>query len=83
MLTTFNEIDMHWVMNLRKKYKEQFKDKHDINLGFMGFFTKACTIALGEVPGVNAMIDGEELIYHDYADIGIAVSTPKGLVCQL
>ncbi len=80
MLTTFNEIDMHWVMDLRKKYKEQFKEKHDIGLGFMSFFTKACAIALSEVPGVNAMIDGDEIIYHDYADIGIAVSTPKGLV---
>jgi 2-oxoglutarate dehydrogenase E2 component (dihydrolipoamide succinyltransferase) len=80
MLTTFNEIDMYWVMELRKKYKEQFKEKHDIGLGFMSFFTKACTIALKEVPGVNAMIDGEEIVYHDYADIGVAVSTPKGLV---
>lgn len=80
MLTTFNEIDMHWVMELRKKYKEQFKEKHDIGLGFMSFFTKACAIALQEVPGVNAMIDGDEMVFHDYADIGIAVSTPKGLV---
>ena len=80
MLTTFNEIDMYWVMELRKKYKEQFKEKHDIGLGFMSFFTKACTIALKEVPGVNAMIDGDEIVYHDYADIGVAVSTPKGLV---
>ncbi len=80
MLTTFNEIDMHWIMELRKKYKEQFKEKHDIGLGFMSFFTKACAIALSEVPGVNAMIDGDEIVYHDYADIGIAVSTPKGLV---
>ena len=80
MLTTFNEIDMYWVMELRKKYKEQFKDKHDIGLGFMSFFTKAVTIALQEVPGVNAMIDGEEIVYHDYADVGVAVSTPKGLV---
>lgn len=80
MLTTFNEIDMHWVMDLRKKYKDQFKEKHDIGLGFMSFFTKACAIALSEVPGVNAQIDGDEIIYHDYADIGIAVSTPKGLV---
>ncbi|MAF77373.1 MAG: dihydrolipoyllysine-residue succinyltransferase [Halobacteriovoraceae bacterium] len=80
MLTTFNEIDMHPVMELRKKYKEQFKDKHEIGLGFMSFFTKACTIALREVPGVNSQIDGEEIVYHDYADVGIAVSTPKGLV---
>lgn len=80
MLTTFNEVDMHWVMELRSKYKEQFKDKHEIGLGFMSFFTKAVSIALREVPGVNAQIEGDELIYHDYADIGIAVSTPKGLV---
>lgn len=80
MLTTFNEVDMHWVMELRSKYKEQFKDKHDIGLGFMSFFTKAVSIALSEVPGVNAQIDGDEIIYHDYADVGIAVSTPKGLV---
>ncbi len=80
MLTTFNEVDMHNVMELRKKYKDSFKDKHDIGLGFMSFFTKACTQALMEVPGVNAQIDGETLKYHDYADVGIAVSTPKGLV---
>jgi 2-oxoglutarate dehydrogenase E2 component (dihydrolipoamide succinyltransferase) len=80
MLTTFNEIDMHPVMELRSKYKEAFKEKHDIGLGFMSFFTKACTIALSEVPGVNAQIDGDDLVYHDFADVGIAVSTPKGLV---
>tara|TARA_R110002072_G_scaffold64203_2_gene159341 strand:+ start:184642 stop:185883 length:1242 start_codon:yes stop_codon:yes gene_type:complete len=80
MLTTFNEVDMHNVMALRSEYKEAFKEKHEIGLGFMSFFTRACTIALSEVPGVNAQINGEELIYHDYADVGIAVSTPKGLV---
>jgi len=80
MLTTFNEVDMHKVMELRKKYKEQFKEKHEIGLGFMSFFTKACTQALKEFPNVNAQINGEELVYHDYADVGIAVSTPKGLV---
>ncbi|WP_417336681.1 2-oxoglutarate dehydrogenase complex dihydrolipoyllysine-residue succinyltransferase [Halobacteriovorax marinus] len=80
MLTTFNEVDMHNVMALRSKYKDAFKDKHDIGLGFMSFFTKACTMALKEVPGVNAQIDGENIVYHDYADVGIAVSTPKGLV---
>jgi len=80
MLTTFNEVDMFWVMELRKKYKEQFKEKYDIGLGFMSLFTKACTIALHEVAGVNAQLDGEEIRYHDYADVGIAVSTPKGLV---
>lgn len=80
MLTTFNEIDMHEVMALRKKYKEAFKDKHDTGLGFMSFFTKACTMALREFPQVNAQIEGENLKFHDYADVGIAVSTPKGLV---
>ncbi len=80
MLTTFNEVDMHNVMALRSKYKDAFKDKHDIGLGFMSFFTKACTKALMEIKGVNAQIDGDNLIYHNYADVGIAVSTPKGLV---
>ena len=80
MLTTFNEVDMHELMALRKKYKDQFKEKHGVNLGFMSFFTKACTIALKEFPAINAQINGEEVIFHDYADIGIAVSTPKGLV---
>ncbi len=80
MLTTFNEVDMHACMELRKKYKDAFKDKHEIGLGFMSFFTKAVTMALKEVPGVNAQIDGDSIIYHDYADVGIAVSTPKGLV---
>jgi 2-oxoglutarate dehydrogenase E2 component (dihydrolipoamide succinyltransferase) len=80
MLTTFNEVDMHELMALRKKYKDSFKEKHGVNLGFMSFFTKACTIALKEFPAINAQINGEEVIFHDYADIGIAVSTPKGLV---
>ncbi len=80
MLTTFNEVDMFELMNLRKKYKEAFKEKHGVNLGFMSLFTKACTIALKDFPAVNAQINGEEVIYHDYADVGIAVSTPKGLV---
>jgi 2-oxoglutarate dehydrogenase E2 component (dihydrolipoamide succinyltransferase) len=80
MLTTFNEVDMYACMELRKKYKDAFKDKHDIGLGFMSFFTKAVTMALKEVPGVNAQIDGDSILYHDYADVGIAVSTPKGLV---
>jgi len=80
MLTTFNEIDMYPVMELRKKYKESFKDKHNIGLGFMSFFTKASTMALKLYPGVNGQIEGDHLIYHDYADVGIAVSTPKGLV---
>lgn len=80
MLTTFNEVDMSALMDLRKKYKDSFKERHGVNLGFMSFFTKACTIALREFPAVNAQILGEDVIFHDYADIGIAVSTPKGLV---
>jgi 2-oxoglutarate dehydrogenase E2 component (dihydrolipoamide succinyltransferase) len=80
MLTTFNEVDMSQVMALRTKYKDKFKEKHGVNLGFMSFFTKACCFALQEWPAVNAYIDGEEIIYHDYCDISIAVSAPKGLV---
>ncbi len=80
MLTTFNEIDMTNVVEVRRRYKEMFKEKHDIGLGFMSFFAKAASIALFEEPGVNAMIDGEEMVYHKYCDIGIAVSTEKGLV---
>jgi 2-oxoglutarate dehydrogenase E2 component (dihydrolipoamide succinyltransferase) len=80
MLTTFNEVDMSPIMELRKKYKDAFKEKHGVNLGFMSFFTKAVTEALNHYPAVNAYIDGEEIIFHDYADIGIAVSTPKGLM---
>ncbi|HCL84363.1 MAG TPA: dihydrolipoyllysine-residue succinyltransferase [Chitinophagaceae bacterium] len=80
MLTTFNEVDMSQVMALRTKYKDKFKEKHGVNLGFMSFFTKACCYALQEWPAVNAYIDGEEIIYHDYCDISIAVSAPKGLV---
>jgi 2-oxoglutarate dehydrogenase E2 component (dihydrolipoamide succinyltransferase) len=80
MLTTFNEVDMSQVMGLRTKYKDKFKEKHGVNLGFMSFFTKACCYALQEWPAVNAYIDGEEIIYHDYCDISIAVSAPKGLV---
>lgn len=80
MLTTFNEVDMSPVMELRNKYKDKFKETHGVNLGFMSFFTKACTEALRHYPAVNAQIDGEEMIMHDYADIGIAVSSPKGLM---
>lgn len=80
MLTTFNEVDMKPVMDLRKKYKEVFKKTHDVNLGFMSFFTKAVTEALNAYPAVNGMIDGKEIVYHDYADVGIAVSSPKGLM---
>ncbi|CAL1516691.1 2-oxoglutarate dehydrogenase complex dihydrolipoyllysine-residue succinyltransferase [Chitinophaga sp. MM2321] len=80
MLTTFNEVDMTNIMALRAKYKEVFKKQHEVNLGFMSFFTKACCFALQEFPTVNAYIDGEELVYHDFCDISIAVSAPKGLV---
>jgi len=80
MLTTFNEVDMKPIMDLRARYKEQFKEKLGVNLGFMSFFTKAVTEALNHYPAVNAMIDGQEVVFHDYADIGIAVSSPKGLM---
>jgi 2-oxoglutarate dehydrogenase E2 component (dihydrolipoamide succinyltransferase) len=80
MLTTFNEVDMGPIMDIRKKYKDAFKEKHGINLGFMSFFTKACTIALQEWPAVNSYIDGENIISHEYCDVSIAVSAPKGLV---
>lgn len=80
MLTTFNEVDMGPIMELRKKYKDKFKEVHAVNLGFMSFFTKACCYALQEFPAVNAYIDGENIIYHEYCDISIAVSAPKGLV---
>jgi 2-oxoglutarate dehydrogenase E2 component (dihydrolipoamide succinyltransferase) len=79
MLTTFNEVDMTRIMDVRKQYKDKFKETHNVNLGFMSFFAKACAIALGEWPSVNAYIDGDQLVYHDYADISIAVSTPRGL----
>ena len=80
MLTTFNEVDMSAVMALRDKYKDKFKEQHGVGLGFMSFFTKAVTEALRLFPQVNGQIDGEEIILHDYADIGIAVSSPKGLM---
>jgi 2-oxoglutarate dehydrogenase E2 component (dihydrolipoamide succinyltransferase) len=80
MLTTFNEVDMTAIMEIRAKYKDKFKEGHGVNLGFMSFFTKACSYALQEWPSVNAYIDGENIIYHDYCDISIAVSAPKGLV---
>jgi 2-oxoglutarate dehydrogenase E2 component (dihydrolipoamide succinyltransferase) len=79
MLTTFNEVDMTAIMTTRKLYKDKFKEIHGVNLGFMSFFAKACAIALGEFPAVNAYIDGDNFEYHDYADISIAVSTPRGL----
>ncbi len=80
MLTTFNEVDMSAIYAIRSKYKDKFKEQYGTNLGFMSFFTKAVTEALSHFPAVNAMIDGDELLYHKYADIGIAVSAPKGLV---
>lgn len=83
MLTTFNEVDMTNIMAIRKQYKDKFKEAHGVNLGFMSFFTKACTIALMEWPAVNAYIDGENIVYHEYADISIAVSAPKGLVVPI
>jgi 2-oxoglutarate dehydrogenase E2 component (dihydrolipoamide succinyltransferase) len=79
MLTTFNEVDMTAIMQIRKQFKDKFKEAHGVNLGFMSFFAKACAIALTEWPTVNAFIDGDQLLYHDYADISIAVSTPRGL----
>lgn len=79
MLTTFNEADMSRIMEIRSKYKDKFKEAHGVGLGFMSFFAKACAIALQEWPAVNAYIDGDQLVYHDYCDISIAVSTPRGL----
>jgi 2-oxoglutarate dehydrogenase E2 component (dihydrolipoamide succinyltransferase) len=80
MLTTFNEVDMKPIMDLRAKYKDSFAKFHEVNLGFMSFFTKAVTEALNIYPAVNGQIDGNEIIFHNYADIGIAVSSPKGLM---
>lgn len=80
MLTTFQEVDMKPIMDIRAKYKEMFKTKHEVNLGFMSFFIKAASVALLEWPAVNAYIDGDEVVYNDYCDISIAVSAPKGLV---
>jgi 2-oxoglutarate dehydrogenase E2 component (dihydrolipoamide succinyltransferase) len=80
MLTTFNEVNMKPIMDLRKKFKDEFKEKHGVGLGFMSFFTKACCVALQEWPAVNAMIDENEIVFNDYCDVSIAVSAPKGLV---
>ncbi|MGB3739937.1 MAG: 2-oxoglutarate dehydrogenase complex dihydrolipoyllysine-residue succinyltransferase [Pontixanthobacter sp.] len=80
LLTTFNDVDMTAVMEAREKYKELFAKKHDIKLGFMGFFAKAAHLALKDVPSVNAQIEGDEIVYHDYVDISVAVSAPNGLV---
>jgi 2-oxoglutarate dehydrogenase E2 component (dihydrolipoamide succinyltransferase) len=80
MLTTFNDVDMSAVIEARTKYKDLFEKKHGVRLGFMGFFVKAACMALKDVPAVNGKIDGEEIVYHDYADISVAVSAPQGLV---
>lgn len=80
LLTTFNDVDMTAVIEARTKYKDLFAKKHDIKLGFMGFFAKAAHLALKDVPSVNAQIDGDEIVYHDYVDISVAVSAPNGLV---
>jgi 2-oxoglutarate dehydrogenase E2 component (dihydrolipoamide succinyltransferase) len=83
MLTTFNEVNMKPIMDLRAKYKDVFKEKHGVGLGFMSFFTKACAEALFAFPAVNARIENGEIVYHDYTDIGIAVSSPKGLMVPI
>ncbi len=80
MLTTFNEVDMSAIMKIRSQYKDKFKEKYGVGLGFMSFFTKSVCEALKSFPAVNAQIDGDEIVYHDYCDIGIAVSAPKGLM---
>jgi 2-oxoglutarate dehydrogenase E2 component (dihydrolipoamide succinyltransferase) len=80
LLTTFNDVDMTAVIEARTKYKDLFAKKHDIKLGFMGFFAKAAHLALKDVPSVNAQIEGDEIVYHDYVDISVAVSAPNGLV---
>lgn len=83
MLTTFNEVDMKPIMDLRSKFKDQFKEKHEVGLGFMSFFTKAVCVALRDFPGVNAYIDGDDIIYNDFCDVSIAVSSPRGLVVPI
>ena len=80
MLTTFNEVDMTNVMAARERYRDKFEKKHGVKLGFMSFFAKACTVALNEIPSVNAMIDGDEIVYRNFVDLGVAVGTEQGLV---
>jgi 2-oxoglutarate dehydrogenase E2 component (dihydrolipoamide succinyltransferase) len=80
MLTTFNDVDMSAVIDARMRYKDLFEKKHGIRLGFMGFFVKACALAAKDVPSVNASLEGDEIVYHDYLDVSVAVSAPKGLV---
>jgi len=83
ILTTFNDVDMTAVMEARARYKDEFDKKHGVRLGFMSFFVKACVLALRDVPAVNGRIEGDEIVFHDYADIGIAVSSPNGLVVPI
>jgi 2-oxoglutarate dehydrogenase E2 component (dihydrolipoamide succinyltransferase) len=80
MLTTFNDVDMSAVIDARARYKDLFEKKHGVRLGFMGFFVKACALAAKDVPSVNASLEGDEIVYHDYLDVSVAVSAPKGLV---
>jgi 2-oxoglutarate dehydrogenase E2 component (dihydrolipoamide succinyltransferase) len=80
ILTTFNEVDLKAVMDLRAKYKDAFKKKYNVGLGFMSFFTKACCIALKEIPEINAYVEGKDILYHDYYHVGVAVGTDRGLV---
>ena len=80
MLTTFNEVNMQPIFDIRSKYKEQFKETHGVGLGFMSFFTRACALALQQYPKVNAFLDGEEMVMNDFVDVSIAVSSPKGLM---
>jgi len=83
ILTTFNEADMSRVMALRAQYKETFKDRHGIALGFMSFFVKACVEALRRFPVVNASVEGDDIVYHEYFDVGVAVSTDRGLIVPI
>src|SRR5437867_9206551 len=83
ILTTFNEIDLHNVIDIRARYKEKFEKAHGVGLGFMSFFAKACVLALKEFPKVNAQIDGDDIVYHDYVHLGIAVSTDRGLAVPI
>ncbi len=80
LLTTFNDVDMSAVIEARSRYKDLFEKKHGVRLGFMGFFTKAVCMALKDIPAVNAQIEGDEIVYHNYADVSVAVSAPNGLV---
>lgn len=79
-LTTFNEIDMSSLIDMRKKYKDELLKEHDVKLGFMSAFARACTLALQEIPAANASIEGDEIVYRDFVDLSVAVATPKGLV---